>query len=229
MTVKPMVSITNSAWLHLLEDIAGKGKASKSFIKDAYFIVPMNDPVVTFFHSDPSYYSTLLCNSQTFLRGFGAVPKQLRNVVTFLEKDPRHPNATVYIHGSAYSSVKFELVNGRLQCNAVLCAVDVWSGLPQRTIELGILSLCVSMGLRRRGIDVELGGIQIKIGQAYLPPNRVSPAIAALWASGLGVNYMTRFPQSPITMKNLADATLDHNPKYLINTLDNYHEIFNNA
>lgn len=229
MTIKPTVSIANNAWLHLLEDIAGKGKASKAFSEDVYYIVPMNDPVVTFFHADPSYYSTLLCNAQTFLRGFGDVPRQLDNVIDCLERDPEHPNATVYIHGAPYSSITFALIQGRLQCNVTLCAVDVWNDLPRRTVELAVLSAYVCLGIRKRRIECQLGGIQLKIGQAYLPQDRVSPAIAALWASGLGVNYMTRFPQSPITMDVLMSSTLNGHTSDLINAVDDYKDALSNA
>lgn len=229
MTNKTGISIANSAWLTALEEIAGKGKASKSFCEDVYYIVPMNDPVVTFFHADPTYYPNLLCNAQTFLRGFGDVPRQLDNIITFLEKDPQHPNATVYIQGGPYSEITFALINGRLQCNVVLCAVDVWNDLPRRTVELAVLSAYVCLGIRKRRMKCRLGGIQLKIGQAYLPRDRVSPAVAALWASGLGVNYMSRFPQSPITMNVLMDSTLSGNPKDLINAVDDYKGALSNV
>lgn len=230
MTVKPIVSITNSAWLHVLEEIAGKGKASKAFTEDVFYIVPMNDPVVTYFHADPSYYSTLLCNSQTFLRGFGAVTQQLDNVIDCLERDPKHPNATVYIHGAPYSVIKFELIGGeRLQCDVKLCAVDVWGDLPRRTVELAVLSAYVCLGLRKRNMVCRLGGIQLNIGQAYLPQDRVAPAVAALWASGLGVNFMTRFPQSPLTMDVLMSAALNGDPKDLVNAVDDYKDALSNG
>lgn len=229
MTIRPIVSIANSAWLDLLESIAGKGKASKPFTENVFFIVPMNDPAVTFFHADPTYYPNLLCNAQTFLRGFGDVPKQLDNVIDCLERDPQHPNATVYIHGAPYAYIKFVLINDRLQCDVKLCAVDVWNDLPKRTVELAVLSTYVCLGIRKRGMTCRLGGVQLNIGQAYLPMDRVSPTVKALWVSELASNHMQCFPQSPITMDVLIASTLNGNRSDLVNAVDDYKDALSNG
>jgi len=226
MTKKTEMSVANEVWLDILDKLIEKGKQRQVFCEDIHYTVPMNDPMVTFFHADPTYYAYILCNSQTFLRGFGDVPRQLMNVVAFLEKCGSHPNATVYIHGAPYTEIKFALTEGKLQCLVKLSAVDVWRDLPTRTTELAVMSAFVCMGLRKLGLKVGLGDIDLSIGQAYLSRDRQGAAVAALWASDISSHHMGRFPEAPITMDELIHGVTSGNNWDLIHSVNFYKDVF---
>jgi hypothetical protein len=85
----------------------------------------------------------------------------------------------------------------------------------------------IVLGLRKRGIPVELGDIQLDIGQAYLGLHNQAEAVATLWTSDLGAGHMRHFPQSPLTVDFLMEGALDGNPIYLIDTIDSYKDILN--
>lgn len=227
MTNKTELSTTNAAWLHVLNHLVGTGRDKTTFREDVCYTVPMRDPAVTFFHAVPSYYADLLCNAQTFLRGFGNVPKQLENIIDCLEKDQFHLNATLYIPSTPYSGIRFVVIGHELHCIATLCAVDVWGDISRRSVELSVLGAYICLGLRKRGVPVELGDIQLEIGQAYLGMDNHNEAIATLWTGDLRSNDMSRFPQSPLTIDFLMEGALDGNPIYLINTIDSYKDILN--
>ena len=219
------ISTANKQWLSTLNHLVGTGRDKTTFRENVVYTVPMRDPTVTFFHASPTYYADQLMNAQSFLHGFANIPQQLRNVIDCLAKDPLHSNASVYIPNSPYASVAFELVNGRLQCSAKLCAVDIWNDVSRRCTELAVLSAYVCLGIRKRRMKCRLGDVQLEIGQAYLGIEHHNHAVSTLWASDLSSDHMRRFPQSPIDMNFLMEGALDGNPVYLIDTIDSYKAI----
>ena len=223
------ISTANKQWLSTLNHLVGTGRDKTTFRENVVYTVPMRDPVVTFFHASPTYYADQLMNAQSFLHGFANIPQQLRNVVECLEKDSLHVNATVYIPNSPYSAIRFVVIGTELYCLGALCAVDIWNDVSRRCTELAVLSAYVCLGLRRLGLPVELGDIELEIGQAYLGVEHHNHAVSTLWASDLASDHMRRFPQSPIDMNFLMEGALDGNPVYLVDTIDSYKAILHGS
>lgn len=225
MTNKTSISEANKMWLNVLSHLVGTGRDKTTFREDVQYNVPMRDPAVTFFHASPTYYADLLCNTQTFLRGFGNVPRQLCNIIDCLEKDQLHSNATLYIPSTPYSEIRFVVIGNELHCIASLCAVDIWGDVSRRSVELSVLGAYICLGLRSRGLPVELGDIQLEIGQAYLGIEHHNQAVSTLWASDLRSDHMRRFPQSPLTIDVLMASTLNGDPMDLVNAVDDYKDV----